>query len=178
MKTKQLIMCSIFAALSAVLSQLSIPIGPIPISMTHVSIFLAAGLLGAKYGAASQAVYALLGAVGAPVFTGLSGGFAIIAGPRGGFIIGYIACAFISGFMIERFGRSYKSLIVSMYSGWVITYLFGLSWFIFVTGTPLIESISLCVLPFLPGDALKTILCAALIIRLHPVLTKTIFSEK
>ena len=167
-RTAQLTFCALFAALSAILSQLFIPIGPVPIAMTHISIFLAAGLLGAKYGAISQIVYVLLGAVGAPVFAGFSGGAGILAGPTGGFLLGYILCAFVTGLLISRFGKSFKALIPAMYAGWVATYIPGVLWFMHVTNTGLLAALPLCVLPFLPGDLLKTILSAVLINRLWP----------
>jgi len=170
MKTKQLALCAFFAALSALLSQIIIPIGPVPIAMTHVSIFIAAGLLGAKYGAVSQIVFVLMGAAGMPVFTGLSGGLGIIMGPRGGFILGYIGCAFLTGAIIDRFGHSVKVLIPAMYVGWAVTYAAGIPWFMYVTGISLSAALPVCLFPFLPGDLLKTILSAALIRRLRPVL--------
>jgi len=135
--------------------------------MTHISIFLAAGLLGAKYGTVSQAAYVLLGAFGVPVFAGFTGGLGRIAGPTGGFIIGYIGCAFITGLIIERFGKSLKALIPAMYAGWIVTYVLGLSWFIFVTKMSLLAALPICVLPFLPGDLMKTILSAVLVNRLR-----------
>lgn len=163
-------LCALFAALSAVLSQLSIPIGLVPIALTHVSIFLAAGLLGAKYGAVSQAVFVVLGAAGVPVFTGFRGGMDIIVGPRGGFIIGYILCAFIVGLLIRVLGRKLIMLFIAMYAGWIVTYLCGISWFMYVQKVGLIDALTACLLPFLLGDVLKTILSAVLINRLYPIL--------
>ena len=165
-KTTNLVLCAFFAALSAILSQIAVPIGPVPITLTHISIFMAAGLLGTKYGTVSQIVYVLLGAAGVPVFTGFKGGVGALAGPTGGFIIGYIGCALATGLLIGRFGKSMKALIPAMYAGWVVTYVFGLLWFTFITNTGLAAALPVCVLPFLPGDVLKTVLSAVLIKRL------------
>jgi len=167
MKTTDLVLCAFFAALSAVLSQISIPFGLVPINLTHISVFLAAGLLGARAGAVSQIVFVLLGAAGLPVFSGFQGGVGIIAGPAGGFIAGYIACAFVTGLLAGRFGKSMKALTAAMYAGWAVTYAPGLLWFMHVTNIGLTAALAACVLPFLPGDALKTVLCAALINRLR-----------
>ena len=170
MKTADLALCAFFAALSAILSQIIIPIGPVPVSFTHISIFAAAGLLGAKLGTVSQIVYVLLGAAGVPVFAGFTGGIGAVAGPRGGFIIGYVLCALAVGLIVDRFGKSFKILIPAMYVGWVFTYVPGVSWFMRVTGAELAAALPLCVFPFLPGDLLKTVLCAILVKRLSPAL--------
>ena len=174
MKTKTLLQCALFAALSAVLSQTAIPIGLVPITLTHISIFLAAGLLGTAYGTLSQLVFVLLGAIGLPVFSNFSGGFGIIAGPRGGFIIGYLLCAFVTGLIIDRFGASLKVLIIALLAGWLATYIPGLLWLMAQTNTGISSALSLYCLPFLPGDIAKSVLCIFLIARLRPILrTKT-----
>ena len=172
MKTKYLTMCAIFAALSAVLSPISIPIGAVPINFIHISIFLAAGLLGAKYGTISQVVFVLLGTIGLPVFSGFRGGVGVIAGYTGGFIIGYIGCAFVTGILIDRFGTGMKVLIPAMYAGWLVTYALGIMWYVFVTNTGIFAAVSACVLPFLLGDFCKTMLSAVLIHRIRPILQK------
>lgn len=171
-KTVTLILCALFTALSAVLSQISIPIGPVPINMTHISIFLAAGLLGAKYGAISQLVFVLLGLVGVPVFSGFTGGIQKLVGPTGGFIVGYIACAFVIGLLIDRFGSSAKALVLSIYAGWLVTYVLGVIWFMILTKNSLTASLFTCVLPFLPGDVVKTVLCVVLLNKLRPIFQK------
>jgi len=167
MKTAQLVLCAFFAALSAVLSQIMIPIGPVPIALTHVSIFMAVGLLGTKYGALSQIVFVLMGAVGIPVFAGFMGGMGYIAGPTGGFIVGYLGCALTTGLIIDRLGTSVKALIPAMYAGWAVTYALGIPWFMYVTNMHLIAAL-IYMVPFLPGDLLKTILSAVLVNRLRP----------
>lgn len=172
-KTLDLSVCALFVALSAVLSQITIPIGIVPINLTHISVFLAAGLLGSRYGTFSQIGYVFLGMVGLPVFTGFNGGLGVIFSPTGGFIFGYLACTFITAYIIERFGSSFKVLIPAMYAGWLVTYALGVPWFMAVTGTNSVTAaISACMLPFLPGDLAKTVLSAILINRLRPVFLK------
>jgi len=169
-RTLPLTLCALFAALSAILSQIAIPIGPVPVTMTHTSVFMAAGLLGAKYGSLSQLVFVLMGAAGLPVFSGFRGGFGIITGPTGGFIIGYIGCALVTGLLIGRFGMSLKALIPAMYAGWLVTYVCGVTWFMYSTNTGFLPALTVCVYPFLPGDVLKTAISAVLIGRLHPII--------
>lgn len=177
MKVNIMILCALFAALSAVLSQIIIPIGAVPVNMTHLSIFIAAGLLGAKYGAISQIVFVLLGVSGVPVFSGFTAGIGKLVGPTGGFIIGYIVCAFVAGVLIERSGKSMKMLIASMIVGMLCSYLLGILWYGYITRSSLIAAFSVCILPFLPGDAIKIILSSVLIKKLRPIL-RNLVGEK
>ena len=171
-KTKMLCLSALFTALSIVLSQYSIPIGPVPVNFVHTAIFTAAGLLGAKYGTLSQMIFVGMGTIGLPVFSGFSGGFGWLLGPTGGFIVSYIFCALAAGLLIDRYGRSVKVLVPALCAGWVITYAMGISWFIFVTGIGFSAALPLAMLPFLPGDVVKTVLAVILIRRLGPVINK------
>ena len=171
--TRKIALCGLFAALTAVCAQISIPIGIVPINMAHASVFMAAGILGSRYGALSQIVYLCLGAMGLPVFSGFTGGISRLVGPTGGYIVGYILTAFVVGLLFERFGRKKLwILIVSMYIGWVVEYVIGTAWFCFVTGTGVIAALSACMFPFLPGDLAKTLVCALLIQKLYPPVMK------
>ena len=102
-KTSYMALCGLFAALMAICSLISIPLGftPVPVNLATLGVFLAGGLLGKKYGTISIAVYVLLGAVGVPVFAGFRGGLSVLVGPTGGYIIGYVAAAFLVGLLIE-----------------------------------------------------------------------------
>ena len=172
-KTNMLILSAIFAAVVAVCSQIQIPLAPVPINLATFAIFMTAGLLGWKYGTLSLIVYVLLGSVGAPVFAGFSGGFGVIAGPTGGYIVGYIFAALITGLIIEKktttAGRpSYPVLVASMVAGLFVCYLLGTIWFIHITGWTLVKALVSCVLIFLPGDALKIALSTILLGKLMP----------
>lgn len=166
---KPLILCSIFASLTAICSIISIPLpfSPVPVNLALLSVYLAGGLLGAKYGALSQLVYVLLGAVGLPVFHNLTGGMAILTGPTGGFIAGYIAAAFLVGLLSD------KGLIPALLSGLFSCFLLGTLWFMYLTGANLQSALLLCVIPFLPGDALKILTAFFLIRKLRPLINKT-----
>jgi biotin transport system substrate-specific component len=170
---KPLILCSLFAALTGICSIISIPLpfSPVPINLALLSVYMAGGLLGAKYGSLSQIIYLLLGAIGLPVFHNLTGGLAIIAGPTGGFIIGYIAAAFIVGLFYSRSNKT-SALVVGILAGLTACYAFGTFWFIYITGTYSLEAaLLLCVIPFLPGDALKILAAVFLIKKLRPIIS-------
>jgi len=169
MKTKKLILYALFAALTAVCSMISIPLPftPVPINLATLSVFLAGGLLGSKGGAISQLVYVLLGAIGLPVFAGFTGGFGIITGPTGGYIIGYVAAAWLTGFMVEKLGQGYYKNIISMIAGLAVCYTLGTLWFMYITSTGLVAALMLCVVPFLLGDAIKIAIGSILVKKLH-----------
>ncbi len=167
--TLSLVFCALFAALTAVASQLSIPIGPVPINLATLAVFLAGGVLGARYGAVSQGVYLLIGAAGLPVFANFKAGVAALAGPTGGYLIGYVAAAWLIGLLCSRFGRKPAKLAGILCTGLALCYLLGTAWFIFVTKSGLWSALTLCVLPFLIGDAVKIAAAVVLIPRLHKI---------
>lgn len=175
--TFQLVFCALFAALTAVLSQFSIPIGPVPINLATLSVFIAGAVLGAKFGALSQLVYVLLGAAGLPVFAGFRGGVHVIVGPTGGYILGYIAAAWLVGLISRHFGGKILGLLVSMVAGLLLCYLLGTVWFIIVTKTGLWASLTLCVLPFLIGDAVKIAAAITVVPQLNKAFTKTVAGQ-
>ena len=165
--TRQLVLAALFAALTAVCSQIQIPLPMIPINLALFAVHLCGALLGAKWGALSMAVYALLGAVGVPVFAGFGSGPAVLFGKTGGYIIGYILCAAIVGLLSRRLGFTFLKLCLSMVIGVAVCYVFGTAWFMVISGLNLATSLSYCVLPFLPGDAVKILLAAFLALRLR-----------
>ncbi len=198
-RTTFIVLCGLFAAISAICSQISIPLGftPIPVNLGTLAVFLTGGLLGEKYGTISMAVYVLLGAAGVPVFAGLRGGISVLAGPTGGYIIGYIAAVFIIGILCDmpenrrvkradqdadsctagqnshrRAGAAAEALLyaLAMVCGLFICYVLGTAWFMISSGTGLGAAMLSCVVPFLPGDALKILAAAILVKKLRPLL--------
>lgn len=146
---------------------------PVPLVLTQVSVFLAAGLLGWKWGTLSQIVYVAMGAAGLPVFAGFKGGLSALLGPTGGFIWGYLLSVFLLGLIMDRFGRSYRVLIPALLLAVLVTYLPGIPWLMHVTQMSLQQAVLTCMLPFLPGDLLKAALCAVLVPRLYRMAEKT-----
>ncbi|MEL7657123.1 MAG: biotin transporter BioY [Bacillota bacterium] len=171
MKTKKLILYALFAALTAVCSMISIPLPftPVPINLATLSVFLAGGILGSKGGAISQTVYVFLGAIGLPVFHSFTGGLGILTGPTGGYIIGYIAAAWLTGFMVEKLGNGFYKNIISMIVGLAACYALGTAWFMYLTGNGLAASLMACAVPFLPGDGIKIVIGSILVKKLRPL---------
>lgn len=171
----QMILCAFFAALTAVLSQIAVPLPftPVPVNLATLSVFLSGALLGARYGALSQLLFVLLGGIGLPVFSQFTGGLGALAGPTGGYLIGYVLASLVTGLLTSRksSGRSHAGKlpvrnVLAMSAGLLVCYCLGTAWFLSITGIGLVESLLLCILPFLPGDALKIVLAASLVQRL------------
>lgn len=168
---RRLALAGLMAALCAICSQIQIPLPMIPLNLALLSVFLSGALLGPKTGALSMLTYALLGAAGIPVFAGFKAGPAALFGKTGGYILGYILCALLCGALPRRLGFTMKGLCLSMLCGLAACYTFGTVWFMLLTHLPLAASLSYCVLPFLPGDAIKIVLAAFLALRLRKPLS-------
>lgn len=165
--TRNLVLAALLTALTAVCSQIQIPLPMVPINLALFAVHLAGALLGAKWGALSMTAYALLGVVGAPVFAGFSSGPVVLFGKTGGYILGYILCALLVGLLSRRIGYTARGLVIAMVAGVAACYVFGTIWFMVITGMSLQLSLTYCVLPFLPGDAVKIALATFLALRLR-----------
>lgn len=155
---KSIALIGIMAAVCCVFGPWEIPIGPVPFSMQIVAVCLCAYVLGAVKGALAVGVYVLLGLIGLPVFAGASGGPGVLFGPTGGFIIGFIFMAFISGWFIERNGiKKVYFQILGLVLGLAVCFLFGTAWFTMVNtyGMDFVASLAVCVYPFIALDIVK-----------------------
>ena len=90
MKARNMALCGLFTAILTVCAWISIPVGDMVITLQTFGIFLTLGLLGGKYGTVTMLVYLLLGAVGAPVFSGFRGGLGALLGTTGGYLFGFM----------------------------------------------------------------------------------------
>jgi len=163
---------ALFAALTAVGAYLFIPIGPVPIVLQNMFVFLAGLLLGSRWGLASVAVYLLAGICGLPVFAGGTGGVGRFLGPTGGFLLGYLPAVFLIGSIAERRPGRMPWDVAAMLFGSAVLYACGVVGLMIVTGMTFAKAAAVGMLPFLPGDALK-IAAAALIARaVRPIMAK------
>ncbi|MCH5252806.1 MAG: biotin transporter BioY [Lachnospiraceae bacterium] len=151
-------MMALFAAITCILAPLSISIGPVPISFTNLAIYFSLYLLGWKEGTITYCVYLLIGLIGLPVFSGFTGGVGKLAGPTGGYLIGFIPMSMICGFFIEKFHKKIYLCVIGMILGTMVAYTFGTIWFCYSTGTGVVPALGLCVFPVLPGDLVKIVL--------------------
>ena len=166
MKTKDMVLTGVFAAVICVFAPFTIPIGAVPISLATFAVYLAAAVLGTKKGTLAVLIYILIGMAGVPVFSGFAGGIGKILGVTGGYIIGYIPCAFAIGVFTERFGGKNYIYPLALVIGTLILYSFGTAWFMVQSGNGLMQSLTVCVFPFLVGDAIKIAAASIVSIKL------------
>lgn len=160
-KTYTMTMIAVMTAVICILAPLSIPIGAVPISFTNLAIFLSLYILGWKAGTISLILYLLIGMVGLPVFSGFSGGLGKLVGPTGGYIIGFIPMAIITGILIDKYNSRIMQFI-AMLIGTAICYTFGTAWFCILMDSTVIAALQICVFIFIPGDLAKMLIASIL----------------
>lgn len=171
LETKDIALIALFVAVIIVCTLISIPIGPVPFTLQTLAVMTTAGILGAKRGTLSVAVYILLGIIGLPVFSGFKGGIAVIAGPTGGFIIGFLFTAIIVG-LATSVVKSEKKIdeivasVISMLIGDIVCFAIGATWFVVVTGSTFSKAMTLCILPFIIPDIAKIIISTILVVAI------------
>ena len=198
MKSQKTIQMAEIALMSAVLCvfapfTIPIPVSPVPFSLATVAVYLAGALLGAKKGTACVIVYLLLGMMGIPVFSGVSGGVGVLLGPTGGYLVGYIPCVFVTGRLLERgwsfmqkkkcFGvegkaaRSWWRVVWNAFSmalGTILCYALGTAWFLFVMdGTyTVMQALLVCVVPYVAFDMIKILAVAVIAVPIRKILRR------
>lgn len=147
---------SIIIALFAPIS-IPLPFTPVPIATQLHVILLLSCLLGAKRASLAVLTYLFQGVIGLPVFAGGLSGILVLAGPTGGYLLGYLAAAFVTGFLVERMReRTAFKAFAAMGVGNLVVFLFGLPWLSRYVGWE--NAFLLGMLPFLIGDAFKLII--------------------
>jgi len=162
---------SLVVALSAQVA-IRLPFSPVPVTGQTLAVLLVGALLGRRRGAMSLLAYLAEGLVGLPVFAGGASGPAYAAGPTGGYLIGFVAAAYVAGWLAERgWDRRAWSAMLAMLAGNAVIYIFGLSWLAVYVGP---RALALGMLPYLAGDALKLALATALL----PISWKVVGRER
>ncbi len=176
LSTQKIVYTALFVALIAVCAIIQVPIGMVPISLATLAVMLSGLILGPWLGLLATLCYLLLGLVGVPIFAGFKGGLSVIAGPTGGYLIGYLAIALFSGL----FRRKNAVLAVAgIILGNFLCYLFGTLRFLSVTDYALKSALAVCVWPFLPGDAMKIALSYLLFLKLQkPIVEHGLLSDE
>jgi len=165
-KTKQLAYTALGAAVLVLSAWLSIPTA-VPFTMQTLGVLTAAALLGERLGCASVLVYLLLGAVGVPVFSGFRGGIHVLLGATGGYLLGFLPAAMLTGWVSRHTQRTWL-LALGMVGSMAMLYAFGTLWYALLYANGGVGAILLtCVVPFLLPDALKLLLALLLVQRIR-----------
>ena len=152
---------SLLIALSAQV-RIFLPFSPVPITAQTFVVLLLGALYGSRRGPITVVTYLVLGAIGLPVFAGGAAGAARLVGPTAGYLLGFVAAAFVVGILSERgWDRRPIKTAASMIIGNAIIYAFGAVWLSRFMGWDAVLGAG--VIPFLAGDALKIVLAATLL---------------
>ena len=154
---KDLTNIALMSAVTAICSWLTVPF-TVPFTMQTFAIFFALKYLGGKKGTLAIVLYILLGAVGLPVFSGFTGGVGHLAGPTGGYILGFIASGVIFCIFESLTGKRFAATFILQIFCLLACYTLGTLWFTHVTGTAFLAALGVCVLPFIVPDVLKIVL--------------------
>ena len=153
-----------FACLTAAFAQISFWIGPVPVTGQTFAVLLTGALLGSRRGALSQLSYLAVGATGIPYWFALGGppGIARLVGPTGGYLIGFVAVAFLVGWLAERgWDRRVWTAALAMLAGETVLYIFGLTWL--ARFVPAGNVLQVGLYPFVIGDLMKVAAAALML---------------
>jgi biotin transport system substrate-specific component len=174
LQLKRMVYAALMAALTAAGAYIAIPIGPVPIVLQNLFVMLAGLLLGGRWGGISIGVYLVAGALGLPVFAGGTGGIGKFVGPTGGYLLGFVAAAYLIGMISER-GRGRVMVdVLAMVAGTAVIYAFGVPWLKVITGMSLSKAITVGMLPFLIGDTIKIVAAIPIARALRPMIDGTV----
>lgn len=172
LSTKNMVLIGLVTAVTCILAPMSIPLpfSPIPISFTNLVIYFSIYLLGWKLATVSYITYILIGLVGLPVFSGFSGGFGKLAGPTGGYLVGFIFMTIIAGWFVGTFPKKKGLILAGLVLGTIVAYALAALWLSAQLHISFFQGIVTGVLPYLPGDLIKMIIA----IMIGPVLRASV----
>ena len=180
--SKKLVFTALFAALIAVCGFISIPVPgtPIPIVLQNMLTVLTGLMLGPVWGTIATALFLVAGALGLPIFSGGTGGISRLMGPTGGFLFGYVIATLVAGIIAQRpvYGKktSLIRLISATVAGFVVMYIPGVIHFMNVMEKTFAQTMTLCVIPYIPGDIIKMVIAILLASKLRIVASWYIFT--
>lgn len=158
MKVKNMALCGLFAALLSLCAWIAVPAGDILITLQTFGVFLALGLLGGRRGCMAILVYLLLGAVGAPVFSGFRGGLGALLGTSGGYIFGFMLTGLLY-WLITALKDTSATRLAAMSLGLLLCYACGSYWymtrFLGSSAVTLGAVLLKCVVPYVLPDCIK-----------------------
>jgi biotin transport system substrate-specific component len=172
---RKMIFISLFTALIIIGDYISfpLPLSPLPIVLADFFVMLAGLTLGASGGASSVGLFLFLGALGLPVFSGGGAGLAMFAGPKGGFLWGYLACTIVTGLIATQGKPGWLKDLVALIAGNIFLFSIGAFWLKIILKLTWAKTLLFGVIPFMPGMVIKIIAAILLIRALRPVINRT-----
>ena len=181
-KTRNMTLLAIFTALSAIGAFIRIPLPFVAITVQTIFVFMSGILIGKKLGALSQLIYVTLGLIGIPIFTE-GGGPGYILKPSFGYLLGFIAAAYVIGLIIENKEINYLNIFIASLSGLFVTYLIGVPYLHIILNNvvnvdmSLWNSLTAGMIVFLPGDIIKILIITIITPQIYRALKDTVLSE-
>ena len=160
--TRAAVLMAVGSTLLAVSAKIQVPFYPVPMTMQTLVVLVIGAAYGWRLGGATVALYLVEGAWGLPVFAGPVAGIGYMAGPTGGFLMGFLAAAMVTGLMAERgWDRSLWRVLAMMAVGHAVIFIFGLAWLAPMFRFDFGRAWAAGVAPFYAATVLKTALAAA-----------------
>ncbi len=169
---RDLALIAVFAGVTAALGLIPAfytPLSPAPITAQSLGIILAGAILGGRRGFLSQLLFIALVAIGLPLLAGGRGGIGVFATPTVGFLVGYVVCAGVVGWLTFRKGAPYRlgwGLLINFLAGMLLMYAFGIPGMMLAADLSFVAAIA-ANLPFLVGDALKVVVATLIAKGVH-----------
>ncbi|MEA4965180.1 MAG: biotin transporter BioY [Oscillospiraceae bacterium] len=174
---RRLTRSALCAALLCICAPITIPIGPVPITLSLFAVMLIGILLRPWEAGVSVCVYLLLGLCGLPVFAGGNSGVPVLVGPTGGYLWSYVPMAVLVSCLsrIPCKGKTWATAmaLLGCVVGTAVCYLCGTWQFAAVAGYTWREALSICVLPFAPFDLLKAVCASAVGVQVRAILRRS-----
>ena len=163
-RTKEMALTGMMAAVLCVVSPFSIPlpVSPVPLTLATFVLYLSLYLLGTKKALMSCLIYLLIGFAGLPVFSGFAGGIGRLVGPTGGYMAGYLFLLAVGGFFLKRAGKNLWLQAMGLTAGTLGCYGFGTLWLCVQMQMDFAGGLAVGVIPYLPGDAVKILVAVVL----------------
>lgn len=161
---------ALMTCVMCILGPMSLPVGPVPISLTNLVIYFTMYVLDTKRSLAAYLVYLLIGCAGLPVFSGYTGGLPKLAGPTGGYLVGFIPMLLVSGAVIEKHWKNPVICIITMEAATWICYVMGTWWLSKSTGMDFHAALAAGVIPFILVDFAKIMIAG----NLGPVIRRSL----
>lgn len=156
-RLQKMVMVAVFAAVMAVLSQISIPLPTgVPVTLQTFAVALCGYVLGVSMGGMALAVYLALGAVGLPVFAGFGGGIGAFLGVTGGFLWGFFLMSLLCG-LGAQMGKKWLALLMGL-AGLIVCDLCGAVQFAVVMSTSFPQALLVACLPYFVKDVISVVL--------------------